>query len=310
MSERESSRRWAVVLAGGSGQRMQPFVERWLGSARPKQYCSFTGGRTMLEHALERAEAVSRPERVVSVIDPAHRPFLFIPRAITIPGKVFEQPFNRDTGPGVFLPLTQVMAKDPDALVALFPSDHFIYPNEELYGLLDEAFRLAHALPSQVVLLSAHAERAETEFGWIVPGAPLRGTRAALVRGFREKPSAAEAEELYSRGALINTMICVARASALWRLGWSLAPDVMARFESVRRHMGTQEEAAAVINAYRGMRSFNFSRDLLERAADWTLTLPMTGILWCDWGRPERVRDTLKMIGREAAVPAECFAMT
>ncbi len=34
---------WSIILAGGNGSRMQPFIKQWLGRDIPKQYCSFMG---------------------------------------------------------------------------------------------------------------------------------------------------------------------------------------------------------------------------------------------------------------------------
>jgi len=62
-------------------------------------------------------------------------------------------------------------------------------------------------------------------------------------------------------------------------------------------------EAEAVDMVYRGMPSVNFSRDILERAVDWTVVLPMHGVHWSDWGRPERVEHTLNAIGARSALP-------
>ena len=40
---------WSIVLAGGEGKRLAPMVKQWLGEERPKQYCTFTGTRSMLQ---------------------------------------------------------------------------------------------------------------------------------------------------------------------------------------------------------------------------------------------------------------------
>jgi mannose-1-phosphate guanylyltransferase len=41
---------WSLVLAGGSGERLKPMIQKWLGRDRPKQYCVFVGTRSMFEH--------------------------------------------------------------------------------------------------------------------------------------------------------------------------------------------------------------------------------------------------------------------
>ena len=34
---------------------------------------------------------------------------------------------------------------------------------------------------------------------------------------------------------------------------------------------------------YRNMESVNFSREIVERSADWTTVMPMEGVHWSDW---------------------------
>lgn len=296
-------KRWAIVLAGGDGQRMEEFIRRWLGRPRPKQYCSFAGGRTMLEHTYARALAATDPERIVTVISPRHRRFLEAPRRIWTPGRLLEQPERRDTGPGVFLPLTWVMSQDPDALVAVMPSDHFIHPLARFHVLLDDAYRLAETHPRRIVLLAARPDRPEPDYGWIAPGAKMHGFDAVHVHRFKEKPSAREASLLHRHGGLWNTMILVARAQTLWDLGREIHPAMMAGFEKARATMGRPEEPETLRRVYAAMEPVNFSRGLLEHAADRIAALPMTDIEWSDWGRPQRVAETLVRLGRPRSFP-------
>ena len=39
---------------------------------------------------------------------------------------VVVQPANRDTGAGIFFPLTHIRADDPQTTVVIYPSDHFV----------------------------------------------------------------------------------------------------------------------------------------------------------------------------------------
>jgi mannose-1-phosphate guanylyltransferase len=58
----ETGHRWAVILAGGEGERMRAAITSWLGTHRPKQYCSFVGSRSMLEHTVDRARRLDRSQ--------------------------------------------------------------------------------------------------------------------------------------------------------------------------------------------------------------------------------------------------------
>ena len=284
---------------------MEAFIRRWLGHPRPKQYCAFSGQRTMLEHTLDRALGVVASSRIVTVINSDHCRFVEEPRPLDVPGRIIEQPRRCDTGPGVFLPLTHVMAQDSEALVAIMPSDHFIHPREKFSALLNEAYSLAADLPEQVVLLSARPDSAESDYGWISPGKALPGRGAMLVEKFKEKPQSSEAAELHVRGGLWNTMIMVARVSAFWDIARRSQPAMVARFDALRPSMGRAGQTEAVAAAYRAMEPVNFSRDIVEPAAGRMVDMPMDGVHWSDWGRPQRIAETLAKIGKKQSFPAE-----
>ena len=64
---------WSIVLAGGEGERLKPFVQRWLGRHRPKQYCTFIGTRSMFQHTLDRADQITAPKNKVTVVGRTHQ---------------------------------------------------------------------------------------------------------------------------------------------------------------------------------------------------------------------------------------------
>jgi len=185
------------------------------------------------------------------------------------------------------------------------PSDHFIHPQEKFNALLNEAYLLATDHPEEVVLLSARPDSAEPDYGWISPGKTLAGRGAMLVEKFKEKPRAAEAAELHRRGGLWNTMIMVARVSALWDIARRSQPAMIARFDELRPWMGRAKQTEAVARAYEAMERVNFSRDIVEPAAGRMMAMPMDGIHWSDWGRPQRIAETLAKIGKSQSFPAE-----
>lgn len=100
MSLLDGRRTWVVVLAGGDGERLRFFTERWLGRHVPKQYCTFVGTRSMLEHTLDRALQVSAPECIVTVMGRSHVGLPIPQHPALSKGRVVLQPANRDTAPG------------------------------------------------------------------------------------------------------------------------------------------------------------------------------------------------------------------
>gem|GEM_PF-6229518 len=63
---------WAIVLAGGEGQRMSPRIRCWRGCALPKQYCAFVGTRSMLRHTVDRTSRVVSPNQIITVVAKDH----------------------------------------------------------------------------------------------------------------------------------------------------------------------------------------------------------------------------------------------
>ena len=301
---------WSIVLAGGEGTRLGSFVHRWLGRSRPKQFCTFVGTRSLLQHTVDRAARLTSAEQSVLVIAQTHRQEAMTQLDGRKVGTVLFQPANRDTGAGVFLPLTYVRARDPLATVVIYPSDHFVYPEERFLDTVRDAVIVAEQLHDRIILLGVTPDRLELDYGWILPGERLAhaGTSPVqAVRAFLEKPTAQEADEALTHHALWNTMVMTAKVETLWRLGQQCFPELIERFERLGQAIGTSEEARVLETIYLTMPSRNFSSDLLQHVSDRVAVTELTNALWSDWGRPERITEALRRIGRTPAFPLEAL---
>jgi mannose-1-phosphate guanylyltransferase len=292
---------WAVILAGGNGDRIVELTHGWLGRPVPKQYCAFVGTRSMLEHTISRADKLAQREQQLTIVARAHQSEAQLQLADRWPSGIIVQPANKDTLPGIFLPLTHVYVRDSKATVMIFPSDHFIHPENNFYQVMEKALQAAEELPDMVVLVGAPALSLQLEYGWICPGDQIWSAENHSVRAvkrFLEKPSISYASEAMACGGLWNTMIVVAKAKTLWQLGWHYCPEVLKHFERLGSAIGTSREEAALEAIYEVMPSRNFSSDLLTPAAGRTGVISMEGVLWSDWGRKERIVETLGCLGK------------
>lgn len=300
-----TDRQWVIILAGGEGERVSPLVRRWLGCHRPKQYCAFAGTRSMFQHTVDRARQLVPPERIVAVIAPGHRADVLSQLEGRAIGTVLIQPRNCDTAPGAFLPLTHIRRHDPDAMVTIFPSDHFVTPEAQFLNLVQHAFRAARKLSGHLILLAAEPDRPEPEYGWLEPGATIPGTALPVrtVRRFVEKPDGAQAARVMEAGGLWNTLVLTATLDALWTLGWRAFPELMPLFERLQHdpawHTGVIEDV------YERMPSCNLSTGMLQQFPEHIAVLQTTGLLWSDWGSPERIVETLARLGTQPTFPLD-----
>ncbi len=219
------------------------------------------------------------------------------------PGTVLYQPSNRGTAAGVFFPLARVLSCDPGATVVIYPSDHFVYPEERFLGCIADAISLGARVPDRVLILGARPDGPETDYGWIRPSAPIAGTDAKPgLRGvdrFVEKPPLALAKETARRGGLWNTSIVIARAERLWQLGSLYLPEVMPFFTPIARKREDAFETSALEQIYRSVPVRDFSRDFLEPAARHLAVVETDGFFWSDWGRPSRILDVIERFGKK-----------
>jgi mannose-1-phosphate guanylyltransferase len=311
MQRQVKSSLWSIILAGGEGERIRPLVQRWLGEHKPKQYCAFTGHRSMLAHTLDRASSLSLPERTVTVIARSHRQEASLQFKHRSRGIVVEQPANQDTAAGVFLPLTFVRARDPRATVVVYPSDHFVYPESRFVEVVQSAVSAAEQFSDKLVLLGVLPDAVELEYGWIRPGEQLGCAGGRCVRkvvGFCEKPDFDRASAAQAGGALWNTLVFATRVEVLWEMGWQHIPEVMPLFEALCEAIDTPAQQRVLEYIYERMPRRNFSSDLLAHAAGGIGVIEMVDVLWSDWGRPERIVASLSQMGKEPAFPRECMA--
>ena len=301
---------WSIVLAGGEGERVRPLVLRWLGRHRPKQYCTFVGTRSMFQHTVDRAIRIAAAERTVVVAAEHHRTYTKGQLSKRLIGKLIHQPTNRDTAAGIFLPLSYIRARDPQALVVIQPSDHFIYPERRFLSMIRQAVTAVDELPERLLLLGVQPDRLETEYGWIQRGTQLSGSLGHpvhAVTAFLEKPEPAQADAALQAGGLWNTLVLTATVETLWETGWACFPDMMPRFERVGESWETPGEAAVMTDVYRQMPAYNFSSQLLQQLPDRVSVMELTDLLWSDWGKPQRIAETIRRIGKTPAFPLSCL---
>jgi mannose-1-phosphate guanylyltransferase len=278
------ARLWSIVLAGGSGTRLADASRRLYGYPRPKQFCDFDGRGTLLQQTIARARRLVPEERVVVVTTRACRAEALESLALTPSVVHIEQPRGRDTGPGLLLPLLHVLRSDPDALVVVLPSDHHVSDADGFAAAVARAAEVVQREhPGAVVLLGAVPDRLEDGYGWIEPDEANRRKVAA----FREKPPETLAQELLSRGALVNTFVMVGAVRTFSRLYARWAP----RWWSALLRPGEVE------HAYEVLPPSNFSTEVLERAVEQLRVMPLGEVGWTDVGTPERLQRTLQAAG-------------
>lgn len=303
---------WGLVLAAGDGRRLQDFIRQTRGAELPKQFISFTGEISMLEQTYRRAERLIRREQILTIVGKHHLQHSEVKRQLA--GRdidtIIVQPQNKETGPGVLLPLLHLYKRNPQAIVALFPSDHFILQEDRFMEHVALAAKAVAHDSAQIVMLAMEPSGPEVEYGYIMPRSAegqitLWGTRRTA--GFVEKPNRQLAHELVKAGGLWNTMIMVFRVRTVIAMMRRLCPAIYHQFLGIFDAIGTKREAEAVEALYEEIEPVNFSRDFIEKLSQTDPTaiavLPVLGVYWNDWGSPERLEQILERVEQAHGKP-------
>ncbi len=190
-------RLYALILSGGAGTRLWPRSRR----SRPKQFLDLIGEHTLLEETVERVAEIIPMERIFAVAPPEHRLLIHEQLPELRADHVVVEPYPRGNAAAIGLAMAALYAFDPDAVVAVLPSDHVVEKRSKFRDVLIAA--TAAAERGNLVTLGIAPERPDTGFGYIEAGERL-DVGAAIpvhrVKRFIEKPKRDVAEKMLAAG--------------------------------------------------------------------------------------------------------------
>jgi mannose-1-phosphate guanylyltransferase len=283
--------RVALLLAGGDGTRLQDLTSEIAGSPIPKQYCRLLRGSSLLEATVSRVRLFADRERISVVVNVNHLD-LARDQVNTLPeSNIIIQPLNRDTGPGMIFALLHLERTQPDATVAVFPTDHYV---DKDWAFIAHVFRAVNAitqLPDKIAVLGVAPDRPETGYGYILPANPLRIPGGVYhVEAFTEKPDLSDAQAIIARGGLWNTFVMVFRLQRMLELLQDLVPCEFGKLAELR----TSPKRAAEI--YRNLSPWNLSTQVLAHIPQHLIVLKVANVRWSDWGTRESVERTYRAL--------------
>lgn len=301
--DRGHPHQWALVLAAGDGSRLRALTTQPCGTPVPKQYCSLSGGQSLLEDAMIRARTQVAASRVCTIVaQQHHRWWSSLDAVAALPrANLIVQPSNRGTAIGILYSLVHILSQDPQAQVLLLPSDHYVADETVLQRSLAAAMADVVRCPDHPVLLGLQPDEPDSELGYVIPGmTDAAGGRT--VQRFVEKPELTMAAQIVRAGGLWNTFIIAASARALLNLFLPrFAPTVMEMQVIVGNALQHQTASGwpAIVDMYTRLPDLDFSRDLLEGNESALRVLPVPACGWSDLGTPHRVGETLRKLPGE-----------
>jgi len=257
---------YAVILAGGSGTRLQPISTE----EKPKQFLSFTDSKTFLEQAVERVALTVCKNNIFVATNERYKHAVLQTVTHQI-GGVITEPAKKNTAPAIALSCLQLLKKNSDAVVLFCPSDAFIPEKESVKDYFEKAFEYA-AQNNQIVLFGLQPNRAAIEYGYIE--FESRETMPPFfVQQFHEKPDSQHAQQYYEKENMLwNIGMFCARASVFLQVFEKHAPTLLKKVQNYVDGTGSYEE----------VQSISFDYAILEKSGN-ALVFPVD-FEWYDVG--------------------------
>jgi mannose-1-phosphate guanylyltransferase len=281
---------YAVIMAGGGGTRLWPISRK----DRPKQLLPLLGDETLFQGTVARLTDLFPPERIL-VVTVEKQAELMREQVPAIPAENYLiEPAPRGTASVVGLAAVVLRKRDPDAVMAILPSDHFIRNRDLFHYLLREAFDVAGQ--NYLVTLGITPLFPSAAYGYIQQGEPLGGKfkyPVYRVKRFKEKPDEKTAQEfLRSRDHSWNSGMFIWRADAILAEMERQMPDLYTALQKIASAWRTPQQNEVLSTLWHNVKVETIDYGVMERAGQ-VVVLPAGGLGWNDVGSWDTLFDVL-----------------
>ena len=282
-----SAKRYAIVLAGGSGTRLWPLSR----SSKPKQLLCLNGAESLLQQTVRRVLPMVEASHVVTVTSAEYRfevagQLLALDAALA--GGVLAEPMGRNTLPAIAWAVARIARETPDALIGVFSSDHAVANDDAFLRAWQSAE--AAAKEGYVALFGMQPTEPATGYGYIQSGKPLAGANSGPLSEvhqaarFVEKPDLATAQGYLTEGGYYwNGGMFVFRADRFMEMVKQYQPQIFAATQA----LAEKNEVQAAADVYASMPDLSIDYGLLE-LADNVAVVPVD-MGWSDLGSWESI---------------------
>ena len=261
---------YAIIMAGGVGSRFWPVST----TDFPKQFHDMLGtGETLIQKTFSRLSKLIPVENILVLTNEKYNDLVLEQLPTIEPEQIVLEPAMRNTAPCILYASMKIKKENPNALLIVAPSDHWIEDENAFVQNVKQSFDYCET-NNALMTLGIQPTFPNTGFGYIEFD-KTSATSVKKVSQFREKPDYETAKAFLAAGNFLwNGGIFIWSVSSIIEAFEKFQPEMNALFLSGFESYNTANEKEFITQ--------NYDYAILEKASN-VYVLPAT-FDWNDLG--------------------------
>jgi len=282
---------YAIIMAGGVGSRFWPLSK----ASYPKQFHDILGaGETLIQRTFGRLSQTVPSENVLVLTNEKYKDLVNEQLPEVRDENIVLEPAMRNTAPCILLAALKIYKANPDGVMIVAPSDHWIENEKAFLTDLNTAFEACAKDASEeklLVTLGVEPTFPHTGYGYIHYNASTAAVKG--VEAFKEKPDYETAKQFLAEGNYSwNAGIFIWSARAIIEAFEKYLPEMYALFNSGFEALNTEAEQQFILDNYAKAENISIDYGILEKSGH-VGVIPAT-FDWSDLGAWGALYDNLE----------------
>ena len=269
---------YAILMAGGVGSRFWPVST----ADFPKQFHDMLGsGDTLIQKTFSRLSKLIPIENILILTNERYNNLVLQQLPMVNQEQVLLEPAMRNTAPCILYASLKIQKQNPEAVMVVAPSDHWIEDEDEFSRNLQQCFAFCQN-QNALMTLGIQPTFPNTGFGYIEydksDANPIK-----KVNQFREKPNYETAKAFLEAGNFLwNGGIFIWSVKSITEAFEKFQPQMNALFQQGSESYNTSDEKQFIQQHYQNAENVSIDYAVMEKASN-VYVLPAT-FDWNDLG--------------------------
>lgn len=269
---------YAILMAGGVGSRFWPVST----TEFPKQFHDMLGsGETLIQKTFSRLAKLIPAENILILTNERYNNLVLEQLPMVKPEQVLLEPAMRNTAPCILYASLKIQKQNPDAVMVVAPSDHWIEDETAFAANLQACFDFCQK-ENALMTLGIQPTYPNTGFGYIEFDKTDENS-IKKVNQFREKPDYETAKSFLEQGNFLwNGGIFIWSAKSIAAAFEKFQPQMNMLFQQGIESYNTESEKQFINENYASAENISIDYAVMEKAKN-VYVLPAT-FDWNDLG--------------------------